>query len=70
MNQPPDLLSPAHQSCPDETNRPVVVLVLDPQQRLLSWRHLTLAEAATMIAMHQSPETTNGLAVPTHFETR
>lgn len=70
MNQPPDLLSPAHQPGLDETNRPVVVLVLDPQQRLLSWRHLTLAEAATVIAMHQNTETTNGRAVPTHFETR
>jgi len=68
--QPPDLLFPTLQPCPDETNRPVVVLVLDPQQRLLSWRHLTLAEAATVIAMHQNPETTNGLAVPAQFETR
>ena len=68
--QPTDLLSPAHQPCPDETNRPVVVLVLDPQQRLLSWRHLTLAEAATVIAMHQNTETTNGRAVPTQPETR
>jgi hypothetical protein len=36
------------------------VLVLDPQQRLLSWRHLTLAEAATVIAMHQAPDPANG----------
>lgn len=70
MNQPPDLLAHALQPSPDETTRPVIVLVLDPQQHLLSWRHITLAEAATVIAMHQSPETTNGLAVPTQFEIR
>ena len=68
--QPTDLLSPALQPGPDEINRQVVVLVLDPQQCLLSWRHLTLAEAATVIAMHQNPETTNGRAVPTQPETR
>ena len=56
----PDPLNQAIQSAPDETAHPVVVLVLDPQQRLLSWRHLTLAEAATVIAMHQTPELTNG----------
>ena len=56
----PALLSQAIQPAPDDTARPVVVLVLDPQQRLLSWRHLTLAEAATVIAMHQTPELTNG----------
>lgn len=50
----------AIQPAPDDAARPVVVLVLDPQQRLLSWRHLTLAEAATVIAMHQNPELTNG----------
>lgn len=53
-------LTQAIQPAPDDTARPVVVLVLDPQQRLLSWRHLTLAEAATVIAMHQNPELTNG----------
>ena len=53
-------LTHAIQPAPDDAARPVVVLVLDPQQRLLSWRHLTLAEAATVIAMHQNPESTNG----------
>jgi len=53
-------LTQAIQPAPDDAARPVVVLVLDPQQRLLSWRHLTLAEAATVIAMHQNPESTNG----------
>ena len=56
----PDPLNQAIQPAPDDTAHPVVVLVLDPQQRLLSWRHLTLAEAATVIAMHQTPELTNG----------
>lgn len=53
-------LPQALQPALDDTAHPVVVLVLDPQQRLLSWRHLTLAEAATVIAMHQNPELTNG----------
>lgn len=56
----PDPLTQAIQPAPDDTARPVVVLVLDPQQRLLSWRRLTLAEAATVIAMHQNPEPVNG----------
>ena len=56
----PALLTQAIQPAPDDTARPVVVLVLDPQQRLLSWRHLTLAEAATVIAMHQAPDPANG----------
>jgi hypothetical protein len=64
MTQPalplPDPLPQALQPALDDTARPVVVLVLDPQQRLLSWRHLTLAEAAAVIAMHQTPELTNG----------
>lgn len=64
MTQPalslPDPLPQTLQPALDDTTRPVVVLVLDPQQRLLSWRHLTLAEAATVIAMHQTPELTNG----------
>jgi len=64
MTQPalslPDPLPQALQPALDNTARPVVVLVLDPQQRLLSWRHLTLAEAATVIAMHQTQELTNG----------
>jgi hypothetical protein len=68
--QLPDPLSQALQHTQDDAARPVIVLVLDPQQRLLSWRHLTLAEAATVIAMHQNPEITNGSAVPTQFETR
>ena len=55
----PDPLTQAIQP-PDDTAHPVVVLVLDPQRRLLSWRHLTLAEAATVIAMHQTQELTNG----------
>ena len=55
-----DPMTQANQPAPDDTAHPVVVLVLDPQQRLLSWRHLTLAEAATVIAMHQTPELTNG----------
>jgi hypothetical protein len=64
MTQPalplPDPLPQALQPALDNAAQPVVVLVLDPQQRLLSWRHLTLAEAATVIAMHQAPELTNG----------
>lgn len=64
MTQPalplPDPLPQALQPALDDPARPVVVLVLDPQQRLLSWRHLTLAEAATVIAMHQNPDPVNG----------
>lgn len=64
MTQPalplPDPLPQALQPAPDDSGRPVIVLVLDPQQRLLSWRHLTLAEAAMVISMHQAPELTNG----------
>ncbi len=56
----PDPVSQALQPEPDDTTRPVVVLVLDPQQHLLSWRRLTLAEAAAVIAMHQNPELTSG----------
>ena len=51
----PAPLPPALQSTPDATAVPVIVLVLDAQQRPLSWRQLTLAEAAAMIAM-QSPQ--------------
>ena len=60
--QLPNPLPQALQGAPDDSNRPVVVLVLDPQQRLLSWRHLTLAEVAAVIAMHENPtpELTNG----------
>ena len=54
--QLPDPLSQALRPAQDDSARPVVVLVLDPQQRLLSWRHLTLAEAAAVIAMQSNQD--------------
>ena len=53
--QIPDPFPPPPQSELDDIARPVIILVLDPEQQRVSWRYLTLAEAGAVIARYEIP---------------
>jgi hypothetical protein len=50
-----DPLTSPPEPPPDDKTCPVIILVRGPELRLLSWRCLTRAEAATVIPINQSP---------------
>jgi hypothetical protein len=53
--QIPDPLPPPPQPERDDIARPVIILVLDPEQQRVSWRFLTRAEAVAVIARYEIP---------------